>query len=444
MTDPAQHGWRRLALLRRLVTGVPRIGRTRRLALPPPEPPLSPEAAAAVVPALQKQEDIPAVIVLPAVSAATGEPPKTQPAASVSLPRRQPPDPERRAQYFAAPYVVPSPQLRRLARPVPKPAEAARPADAMPEILPLAGLATASELLSSAAPGIVESIEPIRFSAFAIWHPEAALEVPPDATAAWLLEPVLLARAVRLRDAVLHNYTAGGAPLHPAALLEASLRIAGHAATALLLCLIVTRAFARGGQAVVWRAVDRRSGGFSDGVETHLPVPRHPDGVVQPGGDRPSLFYLLLAAAALGTEDSGDWYRFFALATLAAFTAAAGCAPPRPLNDGPALRLAWQVEAAQAALRDPAQADLPAHRAWRWANALSFVEWGNWGRSQPRAHDAARRAIEAVRFGLAAAGVATNASWRWAVPAAGALRDGRTAPAACIAEWLSGASGQAA
>jgi hypothetical protein len=493
MTDPAQHGRRGLALLRRLAVGMLRIGRTRRLALPPPQAPspAAPAEAPAVIvlpadpaatgeptkpeteppasapadpppvivlpadpaatgeppkpepePAASAPTDAPAVIVLPADPATTGEPPKPEPAAP---PPCRPPDPARRAKYFAAPYVTPSPPILRLARPTPASAETTLPIAAAPETLPLAGLATATTPLSGAPPGVIDCIEPIRFSAFAVWHPEAAQEVPPDATAAWLLEPVLLARAVRLRDAVLHNYAAGGAPLHPVALLEASLRIAGHAATALLLCLTVTRTFARGGEAVAWRVVDRRSGAFSDGVQTHLPVPRHPDGVVQPdSADRPGLFYLLLAAAALGTADSGDWYRFFALATLAAFTAATGCAPPRPLSDGPALHLAWQVDAAQAALRDPAQAELPAYRAWLWANALSFVEWSNWGRSQSRADAAARGGIDAARFGLAAAGFAIDSSWRWSVPVAGALRNGRAAPAACIAEWLPSANGRAA
>jgi hypothetical protein len=235
MTDPAQHGWRGLALLRRLAVRMLRIGQTRRLALPPPQAP-SPAAP----------EEAPAVIVLPADSEAIGEPPKPEPAAP---PPWRPPDPARRAKYFAAPYVTPSPPILRLARPTPASAEATLPTSAAPEALPLAGLATASGAPTGAAPGMIDCIEPIRFSAFAIWHPEAAMEVPPDATAAWLLEPVLLARAVRLRDAVLHNYAAGGAPLHPAALFEASMRIAGHVATALLLCLTVTRTFARGAEA---------------------------------------------------------------------------------------------------------------------------------------------------------------------------------------------------
>jgi hypothetical protein len=296
--------------------------------------------------------------------------------------------------------------------------------------LPLAAFATASATPSDASPGLVEWIEPIRFSAFAIWHPEPAAEVPRDAVAAWLLEPLLLARAIRLRDAVLHNYGAGGAPMDPARLLQAARRIVGHPQTALLLCLTVARTFARGGEAVHWRAIDRRRGAFTDGVQTHVPD----------NAGAPSLFYLLFSPAAFGTADTGDWYRFFAIAALAAFTAGAGCTPPRPLPEGPALRLACRVDAAQAALRQAGQRETPAYRAWLWANALSFVEWGIWGDSQARAHEAAHIAIAAARLGLELAGGRIDPAWRWAVPAASRLRDG-AAPGACVAESLTGADG---
>ena len=437
MTGPAGKGRRGVGLFQRLAMLM--LGRKPQLALPPP-----PESAQPEAPAPEARDEPPPTIILSAEPVESGEASNAEPEASAP-PRRRPPDPARRAHYFAAPYVPSSQPVLLLGGPGRAAARGARLVPASPDGLPLAGLSTAPAPATGRSPGLVACIEPIRFSAFAIWHPEAALEVPADATEAWLLEPVLLARAVRLRDAVLHNFAAGGAPLRPAGLFDRALAIAGHGGTALMLCLIVTRAFARGGEAVAWQATDRRSGAFSDGVQTHLPVPRHPEGVVQPNGfDRPSLFYLLFAATALGTADSGDWYRFFALATLAALTASGDCAPPQPLADGPALHLARQVDVAQAALRDRTQADLPAYRAWLWANALSFVEWGQWGRSQQRAQEAARHGAGAARFGLATAGCRIDPSWRWLIPVAGGLRRIGAGPAACIAVSLSSGDGLAA
>jgi hypothetical protein len=298
--------------------------------------------------------------------------------------------------------------------------------------------------LPQTIPGRVERIEPIRFSAFVIW-PEAAPGVLEDATAAWLNEPVLLAHARRLREAALRNYESRGPPLRPGSFFDAALRIVGHTGTALLLCHLVAKAFARGGEAVQWRAMDRRRGAFSDGARVHVPILRHADGVLRPAElGAPTMFYLLFAANALGAADTGDWYRFFGLAALAALTAAGGCGPVEPLPDGPALRLARRVERIAVALRDPVVANEPNYQAWLWANALSFAEWGIWGRSQPRAMEAGRIAIAATTFGLARAGREPDAGWRWWVPRAGGLRPDDASVRDCVAEVLTPADGMAA
>jgi hypothetical protein len=322
-----------------------------------------------------------------------------------------------RRLYFAAPYVAPARLLLPAPRPPPPPTRMALATAT--EGPPLSGIATARAAPRETMPGRVTSIEPIRFTAFAVW-PKGAAEVPSDANAAWLLEPALLSQARRLRDAVLHNHERRQPPLRPASFFEESRRIADHAGTALLLCHAVAKAFARGREAITWRAIDRRRGAFSDGAAIHKPMLLHPEGVLYPPGLAvPTMYYLLFSAAALGTADTGDWYRFFALATLAALSAAGGCVQPQVVAEEAALSLARCVDAVAAATRDPSVADHAAYRAWRWANALSFAEWTNWGRSQRRAAQAARSAIAATSFGLAASGCVSDPAWRWWVPRVG-------------------------
>jgi hypothetical protein len=231
---------------------------------------------------------------------------------------------------------------------------------------------------------------------------------------------------VRLRDRVLYHFETGGAPLGAASLFDTAMQVCGHAATALLLCLTVTRCFARGGNSVAWRPRDRQAGVFTDGVQDYAP----------PSGQLGPLFFRLFSPAAFGTADAGDWYRFFALAALAAFTGGQACAAPVAVPDGPALALARRVQGAFS-MMGAAPCETPAERAWRWANALSFAEWAGWGRRQDRAAAAARQAMAAVAFGLAQCGAAPDAAWRWLVPLAGAWR-GAAAPGTVIAEVING------
>src|SRR5262249_11325113 len=269
--------------------------------------------------------------------------------------------------------------------------------------------------------GLIQSIEPIRFSAFVIW-PEDAAEVPAQATRRWRGDPLLRTSAAALRDNVLAHAAAGGLPLRPQALFDLAMRDAGQAATALLLCHIVTKLVARGGDIVAWRAVDRWTGTFSDGVTTHRPARRTKDELQSAVGQT---FYALFAASPLGIGDTGDWYRFFASATLSLVTGSGGCAPPEPASPDPAMRPSGQIDRVANELRGADIADSAASRAWRWANALSFVEFGTWGRRDARAREAARIAFGATLFGLRLSGAQPDAAWRWAVPEAGGLRDGR-------------------
>ena len=400
----------------------------RRRALPAlPAPPRAEPAGPAQPPPdgvtlPRPEEPPPDVVILPG--------PEEPPPDGVTLPGpegpplrlRPPPDPAQRARYFGAALLA---TMRTPRLPAPASVTGEPP-------LPLRGLATGTQHPSH--PGRIARVEPIRFSLFVLW-PEH--ELPEDAVRLWLTEPELLRQALAIRDAVLTNAAAGNAPLQPATLFDLALRQAPHAGTALLLCHVVTKAFARGGEAVTWRAADRRRGSFSDGKRLHQPLKATPD------PDLP-VFYALFAASSLGIADTGDWYRFFALAALALLTASGGCLPAAPIAEGPALALARRVDRAATELRDPALPDSVAYRGWRWANALNFAEYALWGRSDPRTREAARSGLGATIFGLRMAGAEPDPAWRWAVPRAGGWRDAPAEAPPPVAGLLAAADGLAA
>jgi hypothetical protein len=414
--------------------------RRRRLALPAPEE-ASVLTTADEPPTIPLPDQSDADLAIPpepgSEAPAAGADPVWEPVATPDEPSpvraRAPPDPARRARYFG---IADAPTGQDFTpRP---PAGAAQRGQTTTRPLPLQALATSIGGVFDPSPTPrIEAVEPIRFSAFLNW-PEDAPETPPEAAGLWRTEPTLLAQALALRDAVLAHAAGGGTPLRPLPLFDMAMRETGHPATSLLACHLVTRAFARGGEAVTWRCVDRRRGVFSDGVRLHRPAQRA--AVDEPAA---SAYYALFAASALGVEDPGDWYRFFALACVALLAASGGCLPPQPIAENEALRFAERVDQAVGAIAEAEADDAPAARGWRWANALVFVEHALWGRSDARARDAGRMGLAAAAFGLRMAGATAGAEWRWAVPRAGGWRSAPGQPAP-IEGWLARADGLAA
>lgn len=296
---------------------------------------------------------------------------------------------------------------------------------------------TSTGSLSPAEPGLVTSLDPVLFSAFALW-PEAHLEVPPQATRAYLEEPTLAGLGRELRDLVLRNWSDGGAPLTPPGYAALSSSIVNHAGTAMLLCHNVAKAFARGGVAIEWRKVNRPGGEYSDGVRDYSAFTIHRQGLVRPTAlSNPSIFYLLFSARPLGTGDPGDWYRYFAISTLATYTLHSATVRSVHIESGQAFDWANRLDRIAGMIGDSTLESNTGYKAWLWANAISFGEWGFWGRTQARASEASRLALHAARFAFANAQSPIAGRWPWFVPKAGTLAH-ESPGADSIHETLSG------
>jgi hypothetical protein len=261
-------------------------------------------------------------------------------------------------------------------------------------------------------PGVLPAADPSGLALYSLVR-ENDPRLDPASGDRYLREPELLARAIKLRDEALDNWLAGRAPWNLAALQARAMALAGHAGTALLVCHNVARAFARGGQAIRWIKTDRLQGEYFDGARSFTARVLHREGVLCAGPfASPSIFYLLFSAQVFGAVDPGDWRRYFASAALSWYIAANAPAPASPASPFGArwaarldsLAQAWTVS------------DTPAARAWAYANAASFLELAEFGRSANANRRAARVQLAGARFGCELASSAPPAGARWRIP----------------------------
>jgi hypothetical protein len=266
---------------------------------------------------------------------------------------------------------------------------------------PLSIFATGSGNPSPAA-GVVQSIDPGLFTCL-IANREGAPQVPAQATHEYIGEAVLLSRTLELRERMLSRYTEGEPALTQSELYQLSYSLIGHSSTALLLCHNVTKAFARGSRLLHWECVNRPRSEYSDGRRVY--------------GGR-NLFYSLFAPTSFGSADSGDWYRFFAQAALASFTARGETRFPAALADRSCTELARRQEKLALQIGAP---ESPFQKAFVWSNTFAFWEGGCFARTSARSADLIRLSRAACTFAFRVNGITTAPQHNWVVPLPGAL-----------------------
>jgi hypothetical protein len=252
----------------------------------------------------------------------------------------------------------------------------------------------------SSPSGAIRSIDPGLFTSF-MANREGSPDVPPQATQEYLADPELLKQALELRRQVLDRFQYGEPPLSQTAFYQLAYGLGGHPSTALLLCHNVAKAFARGGHFIPWQFTNRARNEFSDGERTY---------------SGRNLFFALFAAS----PDPGDWYRFFAHATLASFTVRGETRFPAPLTHSEAAAdLVRRHE--KLAEQFPDKVDSPHSKAKLWSNTFSFWEAGCFCRTLVRSTELVRLSRDACRFGNRVNGIAADTQHSWLVPKPGSL-----------------------
>jgi hypothetical protein len=121
-------------------------------------------------------------------------------------------------------------------------------------------------------------------------------------------------------------------------------------------------------------------------------------------------FYRYFDPNSLGAVDPGDWYRFFAIASIAAFASRGSI----ERSSGTPTLAVLQIDSL--AQQFPASNDDRRYAALAWTNAIQFWEWGIYSRSAQAARSSARQSLDAFCFGLRTIAADPSGPWRWSVP----------------------------
>lgn len=251
--------------------------------------------------------------------------------------------------------------------------------------------------MMSATADVTLRIEPESFTEFLL----VAEEEVSSAAARYWTDEGLKADATAIIDKLLTRRE-NGAP--PATIDQLIAEAPAPAQPATLLLLHnVTRAFSRGSKSLDWRCIDPTRGIYRRGGNQ-----------IAARAIRRPIFYEIFDPFALGPSDPGDWYRFFAVAAVTAFTASARLSEP-PSASSAATPPSCVTLTASIARALAGTTPTPQNAAFAWANALHFWETGLYETSAEDAGRTARQALKAFRVGLDIAGVPASGMWNWKI-----------------------------
>jgi len=242
--------------------------------------------------------------------------------------------------------------------------------------------------------------------------------IPPDVLEAYLTNPKLMKLQIAAIQDLIDHLDSGSAPLTPEDFYEMILERVEDPGTALLVCHNILKAMARGRSPIPWEKISEEPLIYRfDGKNIEIdPRQSHPSAQMTGSRGQPSIFYQIFSSSELGTNDEGDWYHFFLEATVAYYTAKG-----RFSEDVPGMGLSYSnvlgraVEDTIQQLYEPDVPESDPYRAWRWANALSFLEQAKYGTdyggTQEEASRESRIHMRGAIMGLELAGYTPE--WDW-------------------------------
>lgn len=244
----------------------------------------------------------------------------------------------------------------------------------------------------------------------------------------YLTNPQMMAFQKNLTSTLVDRVRNGGAPLTPEDLYQLALQETGDPGTALIVAHNVTKALARGRSPIPWEKVsdDPLIYRFDGADVTFQPENFHSDAELIGSRGRPTVFYAMFSADALGAKDEGDWYHYY-LNAAASYYAATGqidfdnVGGINPFDYRRVVDRA--IDGAMNEMTVGAVAKPAAHAGWRYANALSYLEGAKYGADYDGTQDEVTRETNIHRqgalLGLQLAGIEPESSWRWYVTKTG-------------------------
>jgi hypothetical protein len=329
------------------------------------------------------------------------------------------------------------------------------------ELQPLVTVLVAASPPGAAAGGarLIDTIDFSDMNAYASSWEAVSVGDYPLSSQTILTDAAVTAEVRALRDRLLTGWLDGESAVRKDELFTTALTLTSDPGSALVLCYHVCQMFARGFATVPWHRVTQIDidigaipddatvlptgdpvtvDDYTDETNFYRPVEMNAalSGEVLQVNDRDSIFYLLFdKSEEWGVRDPGDWYHFFLMASIAYYAATGRITDRNSPENFRARLIAAFVRSTIQGMQNVEQmpevafASMPPYdAAWRWANALSFVEGGIYGVS-----DDMTEAMEDVRhesgvhrkgclYGLELAGETHHpGNLHWWVPTAGEL-----------------------
>ena len=298
---------------------------------------------------------------------------------------------------------------------------------------------------------LINTIDFSEMSPYASAWEAVAVDFYPQSSRHILTDPAIVAKVRTLRDRLLSRWLGAESAVTKDQLYAEALTLAPDPGSALVLCYHVCQLFSRGFVTVYWQRVKdwindgnvlvpgttvRPTGDpvtdddCTTGIDFYRP---HELNAALPGevlrlNGRDSIFYLLFDKnEEWGVADPGDWYHFFLMASIA-YYAATGRVTDRNAPESVAAQLIAALVRSifQGMLHVEQRPEVPLtsmdryDAAWRWANALSFVEGGIYGESDTTQECDVHR--KGCLYGLRLAGETHHPGYlHWWVPRPGQL-----------------------
>jgi len=276
-------------------------------------------------------------------------------------------------------------------------------------------------------PYVIDGIRQTDLSVFFSQYEDSDV-MSSDVLDRYLTNPQMMAFQKNLTSALVDRVRHGDAPLTPESLYQLALQGAGDPGTALIVAHNVTKALARGRSPIPWEKVsdDPLVYRLNGADVTFEPASFHSDAGLVGSRGRPTVFYAMFSADALGTKDEGDWYHYY-LNAAASYCAATGqidfdnAGGINPFDYRRVVDNA--IDGAMNEMKAGLVTNPAAHAGWRYANALSYLEGAKYGADYGGTQDEVTRETNIHRqgalLGLQLAGIEPESSWRWYVTKTG-------------------------
>ena len=234
----------------------------------------------------------------------------------------------------------------------------------------------------------------------------------------FLSEPALMKKQREIIVELAERVQNGEPPLNHYEFYELVLSFESNRGTALLFCHNITKALSRGVSPIGWKNVSREPLIYSmNGINYEFdPSTFHKDANAYTRNQL-STFYAMFSEFDFGSNDDGNWYHFYATATVLYYKAK-GLLQPDVLSQHDLMTQTGGdlVIRMIASLRDTTVMATPYYEGWLLANAISFLEGGVYGRGQNEVNDESKIHIQGASTALELFRRIPESNWQWHVP----------------------------